>query len=124
MDSAVLPVAVACALSLTLSLAAVCWCALFSNPAALRKQVEAAKMAAAGAVGRVEEVSALFVAHKADMSAIHEAVEGVLDSVERKRRQVSAAKSRLDQVQGEEVPKTRDDLVSHYRAKIYGLPGA
>ena len=115
---------IACALSLSLSLAAVCWCALFSHPAEFRKQVDSAKMAAATAVGRVEEISALFIAHKADMAAIHEAVEGVLDSVERKRRQVSAAKSRLNQVQEEEVPKTRDDVVAHYRAKVYGLPGA
>jgi len=114
----------ACALSLSLSLAAVCWCALFSRPAEFRKQVDSAKIAAATAVGRVEEIGALFIAHKADMAAIHEAVEGVLDSVERKRKQISGAKSRLNAVQEEAAPQTRDDIVTHYRAKIYGLPGA
>jgi len=115
---------IACALSLTLSLAAVCWCALFSRPAEFRNQVERATSAANAATVRAEETQTLFVAHKLDMAAIQEAVEGVLDSVERKRKQISGAKSRLAAVQEEEVPKTRDEVVTHYRAKVYGLPGA
>jgi len=115
---------IACALSLTLSLAAVCWCALLSTPAELRKIVARALDGSLTAEAKADATQALFVAHKADMVAIHEAVEGVLDSVERKRRQVSAAKSRIDQVGQEEAPKTRDDIVTHYRAKVYGLPGA
>jgi len=114
----------ACALSLTLSLAAVCWCALLSTPAELRKIVSRALDSSLTAEAKADATQALFVAHKADTAAIHEAVEGVLDSVERKRKQISGAKSRLAAVQEEDVPKTRDDIVSHYRAKVYGLPGS
>lgn len=115
---------IACALSLVLSLAAVCWCALCSTPAELRKICTRALDASLTCEAKADATQALFVAHKLDMTAIHEAVEGVLDSVERKRKQISGAKSRLNAVQEGEAPKTRDDIVSHFRAKIYGLPGA
>lgn len=110
----------ACTTSLLLSGAAVLWCALFSGPGQLRTYVERGNQIAEHSAARCDELEARFLAHKAETAALHEAIEGVLDSVEKKRRQTAAGVSKL-QVATEPVPQTRDDQIAMLRAKVYGV---
>lgn len=60
-----------------------------------------------------------FIEHKAETTALHEAIEGVLDSVEKKRRQTAAGVSRM-QAATEPEPQTREDQLALARRKVYG----
>jgi len=113
----------ACALSLTLGAASVLWCALFSTPARFRKYVERVESALTDLITRQEDIEARWVREKANLSALQESIEGTLESVERKRRQISGAASRLAQPAEPELPQDRDALVSMLRAKVYGQTG-
>jgi len=114
---------VACALSLTLSGAAVLWCSLFATPARFSKYVERVESAFSDVRTRQEELEARWVREKLELTALTESIEGVLDSVERKRRQISGAASRLNQPEEEKLPQDRDALVTMLRAKVYGQTG-
>jgi len=109
----------ACAVSLCLSTASLVWCALFSTPASIRKEVDGGRALARQALEQVEQVEGRFVNHKAEIGALAEAIEGTLDSVERKRRQISGAASRLNVVP-DNVPKSRQEIVDAARARVYG----
>jgi len=109
----------ACAASLCLSIGAILWCALFSTPASIRKEVDSGRALARTAMEAVEQVEGKFVQHKAEIGALAEAIEGTLDSVERKRRQISGAASRLNAVP-EVAPTSRQDIVDQARARVYG----
>jgi len=113
----------ACAVSLTLSAASVLWCALFSTPARFTKYVSRVESALADLIVRQEEIEARWVREKANLSALQESIEGTLESVERKRRQISGAASRLAQPAEPELPQDRDALVQQLRAKVYGNTG-
>ncbi len=110
----------ACAASLCLSIAAIVWCALFSTPASIRKEVDGGRALARSALEAVEQVEARFLQHKAEIGALAEAIEGTLDSVERKRRQISGAASRLNAVP-DAAPQTRQEIVDAARARVYGI---
>ncbi len=110
----------ACTTSLLLSGAAVLWCALFSGPANLRAHVDRGILLAEQSRSRADEMEGRFIQHKAETAALHESIEGVLDSVEKKRRQTAAGVSKL-QVATEPVPQTRDDQIAMLRAKVYGV---
>jgi hypothetical protein len=117
MENLILPLALACAVSMALSIASITWVIVYSAPAALRKSVEQSSSIAIDSNTRVDQLEARFVHHKAETSALHESIEGILDSVERKRRQISGAASRL---KPEPEPVTRDDIVQLARRKVYG----
>lgn len=106
----------ACAASLVCSIGAVLWCAIFASPALYIKRCNRLESGLVDSIASNERLEAKWVAYKAELSGIHEAIEGVLDSVERKRRRISGAESRLNQT-AETVPQTRDEIVSFYRAK-------
>lgn len=109
----------ACAVSLCLSIAAILWCALFATPARYIARAARLETGLQDCVGSVDHIEAKFVQHKAEIAALAEAIEGTLDSVERKRRQISGAASRLNAVV-EEAPKSRQDIVDQARARVYG----
>ncbi|GAG05984.1 unnamed protein product, partial [marine sediment metagenome] len=111
-----------CTLSLLLSGAAILWCALFSGPASIRKFVDHGIAIANTAYTRGEELEAKFLQHKLETEAIREGIEGVLESVEKKRRQTSAAASRL-QLSAEPEPTTRDEIVQAARQRVFGGAG-
>lgn len=110
----------ACTISLVLSLGCLLWCALFSSPASIRKFVDQGIAHSTAAMNLAEQTDAKFLQHKVDSEAILQSVEGVLDSIERKRRQTSAAMTRLN-ANEEPVPQTRDDVVNAARQKVYGV---
>jgi hypothetical protein len=111
--------ALACSSSLLLSGAALLWVVLFSAPASLRKYVDHSVSIAKDAENRVEEVEMRFIAHKAETTAIHESIESVLASVEKKRKQTAAGVSRLNLAEAP-APTTREEIVAQARARTYG----
>ena len=119
-DAHVLPIALACGLSLVLSAASILWCVLFSAPARQKKMVDGAIDLAQEALTRVEATATHFIQLKVDHEAFLESVEGVLSSVEKKRRRVAGAESRLTAAE-EPEPQTRDEIVSAARSRIYGV---
>jgi len=64
-------------------------------------------------------MDAAWIKYRVEMATLEDSVEGMLESVERKRRQISGAASRLQPVP-DNVPVTRDEIVTAARAKIYG----
>jgi len=118
MESSLLFVALACGLSLVLSAGSLVWVSLFSAPASQRRAVDNAIATAIDAVARADSVATAFLQHKIDTEGILESVEGVLASVEKKRRRVAGAESRLN-LAAEPEPQTRDDIVQAARAKVY-----
>ncbi len=114
------PIALACGLSLVLASASLLWCALFAAPARQKKMVEQANDLAQEALTRVEATASHFIQLKIDNEAFLESVEGVLSSVEKKRRRVAGAESRLTAAE-EPEPQTRDEIVSAARARVYGV---
>lgn len=111
----------ACALSLVLSGAAVLWCVLFSNPAVFRRDVERYASRLADCVGSCEDMRAAWLKYRIEMEGLEEAINGVLDSVERKRRQTAGAASRLAVPNAEPEPVTRDEIVAEARKRVYGV---
>ncbi len=71
---------------------------------------------------RADTLQAEFMQHKLETTALHESMDGMLDSVERKRRRISGAESRLNAGQQAEpaAPATRDQIVTAARQKVYG----
>lgn len=120
MENWVLPALAACTVSLVLSVGSFVWCVAFSPAASLRKYVDHALSVARTTERRAEEIESRFVSHKAETAALHESIEGVLDSVEKKRRQISASASRLNLAQ-EPEPQTREEIVQAGRRKVYGV---
>ncbi len=121
MENLLWPALIACAVSILLSTASIIWVVLFSTPALLRKYVEHSLAIAKDAHTKAEAIESKFLIHKTEMNGLYEAVDGVLDSVEKKRRQTSAAASRVALVQDQEAePQTRDEIVAAARRKVYG----
>jgi len=110
----------ACTLSLLLAAASLVWCALFSSPSSIHKHLERTQAAAESALGRADGMEVRFLEHKVETTALHEAIEGVLDSVEKKRRQTAAASSKLNLAAPPTAPQSRDEMLAEARAKIYG----
>lgn len=123
MENALPFLVAACAVSLTLSSAAVLWCALFSTPARFTKYVARVEGALTDLITRQEDIEARWVREKANLAALQESIEGTLESVERKRRQISGAASRLAVPEPDALPTDRGELVSMLRAKVYGNTG-
>lgn len=119
MEISVWPIALACGISLLLSGASILWCSLFAAPARQKKMVDLANDLAQDALHRVEATASHFIQLKIDNEAFLESVEGVLSSVEKKRRRVAGAESRLN-LQAEPEPTTRSDIIDAARAKLYG----
>jgi len=113
----------ACALSLTLSAGAILWCTLFSSPAYFKKYVSLLESKVRELVLQFKDLESRWVREKASLSALEESIEGTLESVERKRRQISGAASRLAQPAEDQLPKDRGELVQMLRAKVYGNTG-
>lgn len=119
MEISVLVTVLACTVSLACSIAALLWCTLFSQPSQFRRVADAALSGAKSAHLRCDEMETLWLAKKAEISGILESVDGVLDSVEKKRRQTAAGVSRL-KLQEEPVPQTREEQMVAWRAQVYG----
>jgi len=117
-ETAVLYIALACGTSLTFAVASLIWCSIFSAPARQKKMVDDAGAFAQEAISRAEAIGASFIQLKMDNEAFLESVEGVLSSVEKKRRRISGAESRLN-LAADPEPQTRDDIVQAARAKVY-----
>jgi len=120
MEISLFPIALACVVSLVLSIGAILWCALFSAPASIRKWVDHGIAIAKQAEMAAAATEMKFLQFKIETEGILEAVEGVLSSVEKKRRRVSGAESRLNAAM-EPEPQTREQIVAAGRAKIAGL---
>lgn len=114
--------ATACTASLAFSLAALLWCTLFSSPSKFHQVSEAAFEGAKAAHLRCEEMEAQWIGKKAEIAGVLESLEGVLDSVEKKRRQTAAGVSKL-RLQEEPEPTSREDQLAVWRAKVYGTQG-
>jgi len=110
----------ACAVSLVLSAACLCWIVLFSNPASFRRELERFTNRVKDSEGACSEMAAAWLKYRTEMASLEESVEGMLDSVERKRRQISGAASRLQPVVPDNVPVTRDEIVTEARKRVYG----
>lgn len=68
-----------------------------------------------------KQLESNFLTHRTESSALAESVEGMLESVERKRRQVTAAAGRLEgNLQLAEEPQTREQILAVARQKTYG----
>lgn len=117
-----LALVLACTFSVALSSASLLWCALFSGPASLRKLVDTLGLEIASVVRRIDTVEAGFIAHRAEISGIAEAIEGTLESVERKRRQTAAAASRINggRLPDNAAAPSRDEIVTAARQRVYG----
>jgi len=66
-------------------------------------------------------MDAAWVKYRVEMATLQESVEGMLESVERKRRQISGAASRLQGPTTEPEPVTRDEIVTAARRRVYGV---
>ena len=119
MELAVWYVIAACTCSLLLAAASLLWCSLFSSPSSIHKHLERTQGAAESALTRADSMEVRFLEHKVETVALHEAIQGVLDSVEKKRRQTAPASSKLS-LATEPEPITRDDILAAARAKVYG----
>jgi len=118
-ENLAIPALAACALSLVLSSGSILWCLAFSSPASLRKEVDGVRAQVSSAIAEVQKIESQFLAQKNDLAAFEESVTGILESVERKRKQIAGSASRLQMVEPEQ-PVTRDDIVAAARAKVYG----
>jgi hypothetical protein len=113
-------VIVACACSLLLSGAAVLWCALFSNPAQYQKRALRIEAQFADLTRSYDALEAKWLQYKTEMAGLEEAIDGVLQSVERKRRQTAGAVSRMGNGGQPAAPQTRQEIVDAARAATYG----
>lgn len=120
MENLVLPALAACAVSLLLSLGSFLWTVVYSTPSHYKKSVDQSHAAAKRAGHIAEETQVLFMQHRGEMVAMQEAMEGVLESVERKRKQISGAASRIKIAEEPPIPLTRNEIVAATRAKVYG----
>lgn len=120
LENLVIPALVACAVSLVLSLGSFLWSVVYSTPSHYKKSVDQTHAAAKQAVRIAEETQGLFLVHRGEMGAMQESMEGVLESVERKRKQISGAASRLKIAEEPPIPLTRGEIVAATRAKVYG----
>ena len=110
----------ACACSALLSGAAILWCALFSNPAQYQKRAQRIESQFADLTRAYDALEAKWLQYKTEMAGLEEAIDGVLQSVERKRRQTAGAVSRMGNGGQPPVPQTRQDIVDAARARTYG----
>jgi hypothetical protein len=111
----------ACALSLVLSAGCLVWVVLFSGPASIRKVVDQCAYNVLKLGADFESVKAAFTQHKAEIAGIEEAIQGTLESVERKRKQIAGSASRLNVAQAEAVPQTREEIVNAARQRVYAV---
>jgi predicted metal-binding transcription factor (methanogenesis marker protein 9) len=119
-ENLILPLVIACALSCVLSVASIVWCCIFSGPASLRKEMDGVRAQVEASFQAFKQLEGNFLTHRTEIQALAESVEGMLDSVERKRRQVTAAASRVNGPALEAVPQTREEILAHARKITYG----
>lgn len=96
---------VACTLSLAVSVACFVYCAAFSRPSSFRKEVESCHADLAHVAASQEAVNLQFTAHRGEMNSLAEMVEGMLQSIERKRKQTATAAARLNQTEASLEPE-------------------
>jgi hypothetical protein len=113
-------VILACACSAVLAGASVLWCSLFSNPAQFQKRCQRIESAFADLTRNYDALEAKWLQYKTEMAGLEEAIDGVLQSVERKRRQTAGAVSRMGNGGQPTVPQTRQEIVDAARAATYG----
>lgn len=124
MENLLFPALIACGCSMVLSLLCVAWCIVFSPPASLRKECEEVRILANASVASFNQMEANFVQHRTEMNAIAEGVEGMLETVEKKRRSTAASLARQNGlIQVEQVPQTREEIVMAGRRATYGAGG-
>lgn len=119
MEFSLWAIALACGVSLLLSGGSICWILLYSIPARFKSQAERAETTALAARQAADDLRADWLAYRVQMEGLETAIEGTLDSVERKRRQVSGAVSRLNATE-EAAPQTRGDIIDMARRRVYG----
>jgi predicted metal-binding transcription factor (methanogenesis marker protein 9) len=115
-----MPLVIACAVSCVLSVASIVWCCIFSGPASLRKEMDGVRAQVEASFQGFKQLESNFLTHRTESSALAESVEGMLESVERKRRQVTAAASRVNGPGLEPVPQTREEILRDARKVTYG----
>ena len=109
MEPALIALVLACAVSLLLSGVSLAWVIAFSKPARLLQQSQ-----------RLDSIQADWVAFKASMEGVLESIDGQLESVERKRRQVAGAASRVQNAVEPQGPPTRAEILRPYRQAAFG----
>jgi hypothetical protein len=120
-ENLIMPIVIACAVSCVLSVASIIWCCIFSGPASLRKELDGVRAQVEASFQGFKQLESNFLTHRTENLALSESVEGMLDSVERKRRQVTAASSRLGgNLQVAEEPQTREAILAAARKVTYG----
>lgn len=120
MEKLILPALAACACSLVLSLGAIVWVLVFSPPAQLRKQVDRVRDELATALLEVLRIDSAFAALRNEHRSFVESVEAMLESVERKRKQIAGSASRLSNQLELPEPMTREEERTAIRLKVYG----
>jgi len=123
MEIAVWLLVLAGTISLACSIAALLWVTLFSRPGQFKQVADRAMSGANAAHQRCDEMESRWVAKQADISGVLQSVEGVLDTVEKKRRQTASGVARLA-VAEQAAPQTRDEQMAAWRAQVYGRGAA
>jgi len=100
--------ALACALAVALSVCSIVWVTVFSKPARL-VQLERS----------CEALRTEWTAKRLELDGVLDAIDGQLESVERKRRQVAGAVSRLPGAEPAQPP-SRAELLAPYRRAAFG----
>ncbi len=113
MNPAFIVLAVACGVAVLISLASLVWVLRYSTVASIHD-----------ATRKIEDVQHDWVAYKASIESVMNAIESQLDSVERKRRQISGAASRLNAKEGASqepaAPPSRQEILAPFRRAAFG----
>lgn len=105
-------------LSLVVNVAVLLWCVVFSRPGQFQKSVDALGSSQVTVTSQFSELRNAFLEHRTEMNSVADAVEGMLENVERKRKQTATAASRLAGPQLQPVPQTREEMVAAGRRAI------
>lgn len=117
-----MPLWLSCLLAVctVLATAGCVYLAFSTAPAALKRQVNVLRAEVQEMQVTVEAIGQRWTAFKVEMEGLTEAVEDMLESVERKRRRVAAQESREKRKNGEEVPQTPEEYRSMLRRQARG----
>ncbi|GAH10464.1 unnamed protein product [marine sediment metagenome] len=80
-----------------------------STPAALKRQINLLRAEIVECQVQVEAISQRWLAYKAEMETLAEAIEDNLETVEKKRKRAAASASRAARANGPELPMTPED---------------
>lgn len=97
------------ALGTVLALAACAFLVFTTTPAALKRQIQILRAEVVEVQVAVEAIGQRWVAYKAEMEALADAIEDSLGTIEKKRRRVAASESRQKRSNGDQAPTTPEE---------------